>query len=113
MQSATVRALEQMNDNEETQQKLEEVYERQAKAESKKLESLKHKISVISQQTSKVNDKLLLKNQMREDEHLRIWEKNIQKRKVALEKTKHLHEARMCADEDRREINEERALKKA
>ena len=80
MQSATTRALEKINESEDIQQKLEGIQESLAKAESAKYEALKAKISNISSFTSKVPDKLVIKNQLREDEHLSIWDKSLKKR---------------------------------
>ena len=62
MQSATTRALEKINESEDIQQKLEGIQESIAKAESVKYEALKAKISTISNLTSKVPDKIVIKN---------------------------------------------------
>ena len=68
---------------------------------------------MVAQLTAKVSDKLTLKNQMLEDEHLRLWEKNIAKRKAMIDKEKKRLEDKQYAYDERREAFEEKAMKKA
>ena len=70
-------------------------------------------MSVYNSLTSKVPDKLALKNQMREDEHLDLWQKNLQKRQAMVIREKRLHETKMFIEEDKKEKALEKSVKKA
>ena len=62
MQSANGRNLDHIIEGEDIQHKLEDIYKRIAGAENKKYTKLQQSVSKYNSMTSKVPDKLALKN---------------------------------------------------
>lgn len=80
MLSATTRALDRIQLDEDIQMRLGKVKEKIQRAEQQKLEELHKKIGQMTSLTAKVPEALQKKNAVQEEAYFKRLEKNIQKR---------------------------------